>query len=201
MYKFLFFVSIILISATQAQAQLLSGCAMDNGSLTHTISKVDGKHIGRFYFPTYIDYEKDSTGNTLSMNSPLSNDGVFSLGLPFMEEKRQFLDKVFAPSLNLIIEFDSCELQQSDDKELSARFCIKNGPIEINGIKLKRIEFSLQNQIRKSLTGSAGQTKLTEVVYADLTFTTEANSNGRITMYKSSYSYFPNGNSVQCRWN
>jgi hypothetical protein len=201
MYKFLFFISVILIGATQAQAQLLSGCAMDNGNLAHTVSEVDGEIVGRFTFPSYIDYKKDKTGNTLSINAPLSNDGVFSLGLPFINEKRNFVDKVFASSPNLVVVFDSCELQESKDKQLAARFCSKSGRFEINGVELKRLEFSMQNQVRKSLTGSEGQIKFTEVVYADLIFTTVANANGKITMYKSSYSYFPNGDTIQCSLN
>ena len=201
MSKFLFFVSLLLILTTQARAELLSGCAMAHGSLVHKVSNVDGELVARFDFPTFRDLEKDPSGQTQSLNTPLSNDGLFADRLEFLKEKQEFFEKVFGPKFNLIVKFDFCELQENQDKKLAARFCFKSGPMEINGQAVNLIEFGIQNQFRTSLVGSQGQTAQTEVVYADLAFTTLPNKSGIAKIYRSSFSYYPNGDSVQCTLN
>jgi len=201
MSKFLFVLSVVLSGATQAQAELLSGCAMDNGNLIHKVDLVAGGLIGRFDFPTFKDLEEDSTGQTRSVNAPLTNDSIFSSSLPFLKEKKKFLEKVFGPKRSLNVNFDFCEFQQSEYKKFSARFCIKEGPFEVNGVSLKRLEFSIQNQVRTSLVGSQGQVAQTDVVYVDLLFTTVANSSGVVKKYNSSFTYYPDGDSIQCTLN
>jgi len=198
MSKIAIFTVLSILFSLPASAQLLSGCAMAHGNLVHKVSIIDSELIGWFSFPTFRDLEKDPTGQLRSLNTPLSNDTVFSDRLEFLKEKSDFFQSIFKNSLNLKVIFDACELQQSADKTLSARFCSKFGPLVINGVKIQQIDFSMQNQFRTSLVGSVGQTQKTEVVYADLMFTTEPNKSGGIKKYLSSMSYFPNGDSIQC---
>lgn len=171
---------------------------MASGSLIHKVDNINNELVGSFQFPQFRDVVKDPTGQTQSMNAPLSNDPVFSDRLEFLKEKNQFLEKIFDEKFSLKIKFDFCESQQSADKKLSAKFCIKNGPFEINGISLQRVQFSIQNQVRTSLVGSDGQVAHTDVVYADLLFTTTSDAKGIVKAYRSSFTYYPNGNSIQC---
>ena len=186
--------TLILTAANQAYAnELLSGCVMNNGALTHQVFLNDNKFLGRFDFPTFRDFETDPSGSTHKVNVPLSNDSIFAHQLGFLEEKEAVFRTIFGKKTELVVEFDHCELQESHDKTLAARFCSKLSPTEINGVKLKSIHFGIQNQIRTSLVGSHGQTGETHVVYANLRVITESN-----VAYKSSFTYYPNGNSTQC---
>jgi|GEM_PF-2598065 len=198
MFKAALLIATSVFLTTQAQAQLLSGCAMANGNLVHKVSIVDNELIGWFNFPSFRDLETDPSGQTRGLNTPLSNENVFSDRLGFLKEKSEFFQKVFGDKPALQLKFNACELQQSADKKFAARFCAKFGPMVINGVHIRQIDFSLQNQIRTSLVGSEGQVQNTEVVYADLMFTTEPNESGAIKKYLSSMSYYPNGDSIQC---
>lgn len=195
MIKSLFVSSVLILgSLSQAHAEVLSNCVTNNGLLSHQVSLDGDKLIGRFDFPTLRDFEVDPTGNTRLLNPPLSNDPIFTDNLDFLNKKTALFRSIFNEKAELHVVFDYCELQESRDKTLAARFCIKDTPTEINGVKIKKIEFSLQNQIRKSLIGNHGQTGQTHAVYADLLITSKEN-----VAYRSSFTYFPDGNASQCR--
>jgi len=199
MLKSIVCLAALCLFSTQSYAQDLFGCAIANGNMIHSVfTDDDGSWTGRFDLPSYRNLEKDPSGQTTTLNAPLTNDSLFSDNLAFTHEKQAVLEKIFGDKFSLQVKFDRCELQQSEDKAFSARFCSKSGSFKINGVALQRIEFSLQNQIRTSLVGNQGQVAQTSVVYADLLFTTTSNQNGIATAYRSSYTYFPNGDSTQC---
>lgn len=199
--KVTFVISILALGFNSAQAEDVAACGLGNGDMIHKIvQKTDGSFCGHFDLPLYRDFEADSRGQIIEVNAPLSDSNVFSNGLPFLKEKSNFLKNLFKSNgetnANLKIKFDHCENQSSADKKLKAWFCNATTTSSINGVAVHRVDFSLQNQTRTSLVGENGETAEFDVYYAELTFTVPS-KNGK-TMYKSSYSYFPNGNSIQC---
>lgn len=188
------------------------------GNLTHSFRKTDSGYDLLVNFRMYeIRPDWDSETNqpigygAVGIDVPIENDNVRMTGMNWIKEKADFFTELFPPTplptegpidkglIVLKFQDDNCFVEEKEGFHFVS--CRAQGPLNINGVDIESVDFSMQNQMRRTLLSSPQDPNELEIgeveaVYANLTFA-KRRGNG-IYMYRSSTTYYPNGNDVQC---
>ena len=204
------------LNSAYAQENILS--CTEAGNLTHNFIKLKEGYGLLVNFGMYeIAPEFNSeTGEFegqgfIGIDVPVDNDNVRITGMSWINEKAEFFKELF-PDTHLpasapiktgffALDFSKEDCVVKEKEGFIYANCRAQGPVVINGVELKYIDFSMQNQIRTTLLSNpinpndldVGEV---ETVYANIKF---AKKKGEGTyVYRSSTTYYPNGNDIKC---
>ena len=217
------FLTVFLFSSSllAESSQDLMACSMFNGSFLQKINySVDRGYQGIFVYPLYYQMpseevleaskeawrqwdgvsEAPEDPRRVGAAIPLESFNVMTPDLERLSEKAQFFNKLFPSQKSeevvdgqlgiLTIDFqESCDVL--DQGEFMAIHCEANDKRKINGVEIERVLFTMRNQKLTSVDQNL-ELQSYSLVTTDLTLL----SGGRY--YRSSYSFTPNGNDIQC---
>gem|GEM_PF-5347643 len=203
--------------ASVKRAETVVACAEVAG-LTHNFSKTEEGYRLIVEFGIYsikpkynAETKKFSGPAYIGVDVPIENDNIRHTSMDWVTRKAAFFKKLFPDvklpikdkiqTSTLILDFTEEDCYLRTREEFVYASCRAEGPININGVVLESIDFSIQNQMRTTLLSDpenpdelvVGEL---ETYYANLVFA-KKEGYGK-TNYRSSTTYYPDGNDVQC---
>jgi len=156
---------------TQAHAAENVFSCSEGGNLTHSFRKTDEGYQLLVNFRIYeIRPEWDSETNqpigqgAVGIDVPVENDNIRMTGMNWLKEKVEFFSELFPPTplptqspidngiFVLSFEEDDCFVEEKEGFHFVN--CRARGPLSINGVELESVDFSMQNQMRRTLLSS-----------------------------------------------
>ncbi len=201
-------------------------CAMMDGQLAHRLITKDGSYVASMAFPLYfrdpspevLEQKKkeweawDGTGpmpsdaRTVAVAVPIENTNFVSADQERLIERIDMFKRLFPDTENteyvpfemgkLVLDFkhENCHITQQDN--IISAYC-ETEPLVISGVNVERVSFHMTNQLVTQITQDPNDSsnltvKEQNTVSADLVFLINHK------MYRSSFTYNPNGNDKQC---
>lgn len=216
LYRLLF----VLVFSFQVSAfanENIISCT-ETGDQTHRFLKTDdGYRLEvdfRMYYirPNFDPNTGAASGHgAIGIDVPLENDSVRTTSMRWINEKNAFFQELFPPTelptedavstgqIRIDLKESDCVVKKVD--ELVFASCRAEGPMDINGVEIKNIDFSMQNQVRRTLLNDLNNPEelvVSEVdaVYANVSFHKVKGYGTYI--YRSSMTYYPNQNDIMC---
>ena len=165
-------------------------CATAHGSLSHGLNKTEAGYQAIIALPKHRNSEGERVPNI-----PLSNDNLFSDNIDFLIQKTAVFSQIFSDINYLEILFEEDECANIQNETHAVWFCASTKPRNLNGIEIQSLEFSIENQTRQNVIESD-----IDAFYADLSIRLPANPNGVSYVYKTAYTYYPDGQSTFCNF-
>jgi len=209
---------LFIFLSTQAIAEENVFSCSESGNLTHSFVKTDDGYklhanFGMYMIqPAYNTETGEFEGQgEIAIDVPITNDDIRMTSVNWINEKVEFFKELFPTTklpvqnsvdtgkVELSFSNKNCEVVEKDG--FHAINCRAEGPLEINGVLLENVDFTMQNQIRTTLLNSAyGTPDLVisdvEAVYASLSFHKKRGFGTYV--YRSSTTYYPNDSEVSC---
>lgn len=180
------FILTVLLSWAYAE-NLHVGCATAHGALSHNLTRTETGYAAHVQFPRH----RNSEGKRV-LNVPLTNDNSFSDNLDFLKEKRDFFSAVFGDKDYITLKFEEDRCGSVEHEGHVLWICAGEQVLEVEGLDIENVEFSLESQKRINLVGEV------QIYYADLIIKTKPNEVGISRVYRSSYTYYTNDSGTAC---
>ncbi len=199
------------------RAETVVACAEAMG-LTHNLAKVENGYRLIVEFGIYSIKPKYNTETEMfdgpayiGVDVPIENDNIRHTSMNWIKRKADFFKELFPdvkiPIKNkiqtstLILDFAEKNCYIRAREEFIYANCRAEGPIVVNGVVLESIDFSIQNQMRTTLLSDPEKPNELvvgelEAYYANLVFS-KKEGYGKMN-YRSSTTYYPDGNDIQC---
>ena len=190
MQAFILLVSIVFAYDLSHANNPVIACATAHGSLSHGLYETEAGYKAIISLPKHRNDEGEMVPNI-----PLSNDNLFSDNLNFLIQKTAVFSQIFSQVNYLEILFEEDECANIQNKTHAVWFCASTTPRNFNGIEVESLEFSLENQTRENVVEGG-----INAFYADLSIRLPSNSSGASYVYKTAYTYYPDGQSTFCNF-
>ena len=168
----------------------LIACATAHGNLSHGLNKTDSGYQAIIALPK----RRNSQGEWVP-NIPLSNDNLFSDRIEFLVKKTEVFSQIFSEINYLEILFEEDECANIQTEKHAIWFCASSKARDFNGIEIQSLEFSIENQTRANVVENG-----INAFYADLSIRLPPNSSGASYIYKTPYTYYPDGENTFCNF-